>query len=112
MKNEPPESHGQAKADDLRPSADLLAFRPRGDVGGYNATSVGPLDGLDQIRKRSDVNWLGESVVPIDVLEELSLMLDSHPELRAMRVLDHEGNEITLWTGDLPNGYGEPLLRT
>lgn len=79
MKNEPPECDGQSKADDLRPKADVLPFRPKDDVSGYDAVGVVGLEGLDRIRKRSDVTWLGESVVPIAVLHELSQMLDRHP---------------------------------
>lgn len=106
MTNEPPNSDGQLHVDHDRPSADVLAFKLKGEVIGYEAYDIKALEGLERIRKRSDVTWLGESAVPVAVLHELSLVLDRCPELRAMKILDHEGHEMTLWTGDLPNGYG------
>ncbi|NIJ76505.1 hypothetical protein FHT08_001553 [Xanthomonas campestris] len=106
MTNEPPNSDGQSKVDDQRISADVLPFRLKGEVSDYDARDIKALEGLEKMRKRSDVTWLGGSAVPIAVLHELSHILDNHPELRAMRILDHNGHEMTLWTGDLPNGYG------
>ncbi|WP_340648244.1 hypothetical protein [Pseudoxanthomonas winnipegensis] len=106
MKGEKQDLDGQSDPDDQRPSAAVLPFRSKGEVSGYGDIGMPELEGLGQISKRSDVTWLGESAVPIAVLHELSHILDSHPELWAMRILDHEGREITLWTGDLPNGYG------
>lgn len=105
MQGEKPDLDGQPNADDQRPSAAVLPFRLKGEVNGYGDIGTQELKGLEHMRKRSDVTWLGESRVPIAVLHELSRLLDSHPELRAMRILDHEGHEMTLWTGDLPNGY-------
>ncbi len=97
---------GQSEVDDQRPGAAVLPFRLKPEVSGYDVIGIEKLEGLERIRKRSDVTWLGKSAVPIAVLHEFSRILDSHPELRAMRILDHEGHEMTLWTGDLPNGYG------
>jgi len=106
MTKKPPDFDGQSNVDDQRPSADLLPFRSRSEVSNYEANEITALEGLERIRKRSDVSWLGESAIPITALRDLSHILDSYPELRAMRILDHEGDEMTLWTGDLPNGYG------
>ncbi|MEB2185134.1 hypothetical protein VDS18_04330 [Xanthomonas campestris pv. campestris] len=106
MTHEPADFDGQSKADDQPPSADVLHFKLKGEVSGYDAKDIKALEGFENMRKRSDVTWLGESSVPIAVLHQLSHILDNHPELRAMKILDHEGQEMTLWTGDLPNGYG------
>ncbi len=106
MKEGTPDDSNESIVGDHRTSADVLAFKLRLEVGGYDSRNIKPLEGLENVRRRSDVTWLGESAVPIAVLNELSEILDSHPELRAMKILDHEGQEMTLWTGDLPNGYG------
>lgn len=106
MKSKQPDFDGQSKVDDQQLSAAVLPFRLKRKVAEYCAIGIGELEGLERICKRSDVTWLGESEVPISVLHELSRILDSHPELRAMRILDHKGHEMTLWTGNLPNGYG------
>ena len=72
----------------------------------YGIEGIKALERLGKMRKRSDVTWLGECQVPVTVLHKLSRLLDKHPELRAMKILDHNGAEMTLWTGNLPNGYG------
>lgn len=90
-------------------SAQILEFSLRSSGTGYQVSRVSQLEGLDRLRRGSDVSWLGQCAIPEDVLLELSQLLDMHPELRAMKVMDQSGCEMALWTGNLPNGYSRGI---
>ena len=107
---EPADSHGSGLMGGGQRRADVVPFRVKGSSDGYSSAGIGRLQGVESVPKRSDVTWLGQSKVPVTVLNELSRILEQHPELRAIRALDCEGSEMTLWTGNLPNGYGSPLI--
>ena len=106
MSDEPASKEEDSAAAHQQPSADLLLFKPRTVQGSYDPAAIQTLRDLVRVPKRSDVTWLGECDVPRAVLQQLSDLLDTHPELRAMKIRDQNGGEMTLWTGDLPNGYG------
>jgi hypothetical protein len=85
---------------------DVLPFPPVSKAVGYSNEGLEILKGLAPVKRRSRVTWLGESAAPPNALFELSRILQSNPQLKAMKVLDCYGQEIILWVDGLPPEYG------
>lgn len=85
---------------------DVLPFPPVSKAVGYSNEGLEILKGLQPVRRRSRVTWLGGSTAPISALFELSRILQSYPQLRALKVLDCSGQEMILWVDNLPPEYG------
>lgn len=85
--------------------ADIIPFPSKPLSPRYDPRAIKVLEGLEPVRLRRTVTQLGEIAVPQEVLWELTKLLQQYPDLRAMKLLDQYGSQVTMWTGELPRAF-------
>jgi hypothetical protein len=86
--------------------ADVIPFDSKSKPGSYDKEGIKLLRDPEFVPRRSQVTWLGECSLPDSALWELTRLLEKYPELWAVQILDKHGSEMTLFTDQLPTGYG------